>query len=82
MSDDTTAVTENDTEPTAAPLLSIVRGNPTDEEVAALVTVVAAAASSSGSAPADEGPRDDWGRPEDRLRPIWGAPGSFTNLRW
>ncbi len=66
----------------AAPFLRIVRGNPTDEEVAALVTVVAAAASSAGGGPAETGPRDDWGRPEDRLRPAWGAPTSFTNLRW
>ncbi|MCF3939131.1 acyl-CoA carboxylase subunit epsilon [Gordonia sp. Z-3] len=71
-----------ETQTQSAPFLRVVRGNPTDEELAALVAVVASAAGSSGGGIADAGPRDDWGRPEDRLRPIWGAPGSFTNLRW
>ena len=74
---------ENDATPAAAaPFLRVVRGNPTDEEVAVLVSVVAAAAGGSDTGPAVAGPRDDWGRAEDRLRPAWGAPTSFTNLRW
>ncbi|GAA3687664.1 acyl-CoA carboxylase subunit epsilon [Gordonia hankookensis] len=77
---DTADTTAADT-PAAAPLLRIVRGNPSDEEVAVLTSLVAAAAGSSNSGPVETGPRDDWGRPEDRLRPVWGAPTSFTNLR-
>ncbi|MYR06156.1 acyl-CoA carboxylase subunit epsilon [Gordonia sp. SID5947] len=78
MSD--TVDTQNDSA-AAQPLLRVVRGNPSDEDVAVLASLIAAAAGSSPSGPVDAGPRDDWGRPEDRLRPIWGAPTSFTNLR-
>lgn len=76
--------TEQDsgTTDSAAPLLTVVRGNPTDEEVAVLVTLVAAASGGSGGS-ADADPRNDWGRPEDRLRPVWGMPSSFfTPSRW
>ncbi|MDT5069006.1 MAG: hypothetical protein QOK02_5161 [Mycobacterium sp.] len=47
--------------------IKIVKGNPTDEEVAALVTVLAGA---SGGGPVDEGPqiRNLWGHPVDKLR--------------
>ena len=49
------------------PVIKVVRGRPTDEEVAALVTVLAAAA---GGGQVDAGPatRDLWGHPVDRLR--------------
>jgi hypothetical protein len=49
------------------PEIKIVKGNPTDEEVAALVTVLAGA---SGGGQVDEGPqiRDLWGHPVDKLR--------------
>ncbi|NLG46740.1 acyl-CoA carboxylase subunit epsilon [Gordonia sp. (in: high G+C Gram-positive bacteria)] len=61
----------------ARPFLTIVDGNPTDEELAALVGVFAAAGGGAG----DNGPqtRDDWGRPVDMFRQTWGQPGSFTN---
>ncbi|RPA65157.1 acyl-CoA carboxylase subunit epsilon [Gordonia oryzae] len=61
------------------PFLTVVRGNPTDEDVAALVAVLAAAASGAEQTPAV---RDDWGSAIDRLRPQWGGPSSFTNLRY
>ncbi len=50
----------------AAPEIRIVKGNPTDAEVAAVVTVLAAAA---GNAPTP-GPQELnlWGHPVDRLR--------------
>lgn len=51
-------------QPQPAPLLRIVRGQPTDEELAALVTVVAAAA--AGADVADQAPHagpSPWGRP-------------------
>ena len=50
----------------AAPEIRIVKGEPTDDEVAAVVTVLAAAA---GPAPAP-GPQELnlWGHPVDKLR--------------
>ncbi|NKY50576.1 acyl-CoA carboxylase subunit epsilon [Nocardia vermiculata] len=47
----------------AAPAIRILKGSPTDEEIAALVTVFAAAAANSAAAPQDQGPVDNWGRP-------------------
>ncbi|MEU8897076.1 acyl-CoA carboxylase subunit epsilon [Nocardia sp. NPDC048505] len=44
------------------PLFRIVKGAPTDAEVAALVCVLTAAAN-GGGAPAERGPQDLWGRP-------------------
>ncbi|MGW0039636.1 acyl-CoA carboxylase epsilon subunit [Gordonia sp. NPDC003376] len=73
-----TGVTAGESTAATAPFLRVVSGNPTDEDVAVLVSVVAAAAG-SGAAPADSEPRNDWGRPVDRLRPQWGSPLSFTN---
>ena len=48
------------------PHIKIVRGNPTDEEVAAVVAVLC----SAGGGHADAGPRDHnlWGHPVDKLR--------------
>ncbi|MEP9392170.1 acyl-CoA carboxylase subunit epsilon [Gordonia sp. VNK1] len=66
---------------TRAPFLTVVSGNPTDEDVAVLVAVLASAGGgdAGSGAPAI---RDDWGSPIDRLRPQWGASTSFTNLRY
>jgi len=49
------------------PEIKIVKGKPTDEEVAALVTVLAGV---SGGGQVDEGPQivDLWGHPVDKLR--------------
>ncbi|KAA8879756.1 acyl-CoA carboxylase subunit epsilon [Nocardia colli] len=44
----------------AAPFFTVVKGNPSDEEIAALVCVLSAAAD---SAAAPSGPADMWGRP-------------------
>jgi len=62
------------------PFLRVVKGDPSDVELAALVTVLAAAGSSDGG-PAEAGPVDRWGRPEDYLRPAWGMPTSFVHGR-
>ena len=62
------------------PFLTVVGGNPTDEDLAVLVTVLAGAGSGGGSAEPET--RNEWGHPIDRLRPQWGGPGSFTNLRY
>ena len=51
------------------PLLRIVKGDPTPEEVAALVTVVSAMAAGAAEAAADqERPRPEWSAPHRRLR--------------
>ena len=54
-------------EAVAAPLFQVLKGNPTDEEIAALVTVLAGA---SGGGNADAGPqeRNLWGHPVTKLR--------------
>ncbi|WP_024441480.1 acyl-CoA carboxylase subunit epsilon [Mycobacterium sp. UM_WGJ] len=60
----TTAVEE--TAVAAEPLIKVLRGNPTDAEIAALVAVLGTA----GGASAEAGPRDRnmWGHPVDKLR--------------
>lgn len=45
------------------PAIRILKGSPTDEEIAALVTVFAAAAANSAAVPQDQGPVDNWGLP-------------------
>ncbi|MDT5238413.1 MAG: hypothetical protein QOD97_611 [Mycobacterium sp.] len=52
---------------THEPVIKVIKGKPTDEEVAALMTVLAGA---SGGAQVDRGPqvRDLWGHPVDKLR--------------
>ncbi|MVU78733.1 acyl-CoA carboxylase subunit epsilon [Nocardia sp. ET3-3] len=47
----------------AGPVVRVLKGNPTDLELAALVAVFAAASASASAAPADGGPADHWGRP-------------------
>ncbi len=74
MSDDPTDAAEP-----AKPFLTIVTGNPSDAEIAALVGIFASAGSSG--APADTGPRNLWGTPADRLRSANGlSPSAFPNL--
>ncbi|WP_238845893.1 acyl-CoA carboxylase epsilon subunit [Nocardia terpenica] len=58
----TTEPVETEAEAHAGPVIRILKGAPTDDEVAALVCVLAAAAN-SGAAPAAQGPADLWGRP-------------------
>lgn len=52
--------------PATEPHIKVLRGNPTDEEIAALVAVLG----SAGGAVADSGTRDRnlWGHPVDKLR--------------
>ncbi len=57
-----------ETEP-QKPLLRIVKGDPTPEEVAALVSVVSAMAASAAEASANQKrPRPEWSAPHRRLR--------------
>ncbi|MBL1074971.1 acyl-CoA carboxylase subunit epsilon [Nocardia sp. 2] len=57
-----TAVAEAEA-PSAGPAIQILKGNPTDLELAALVAVFAAASASASGAVVDNGPADNWGRP-------------------
>ncbi|MDR3663359.1 MAG: acyl-CoA carboxylase subunit epsilon [Mycobacterium sp.] len=57
---------EPETQTPAAALFQVVKGNPSDEEIAALVTVLAGA--SGGSADAGPGERNLWGHPVSKLR--------------
>lgn len=59
------------------PFLTVVKGAPTDEELAALVAVLTAASGGEGApAPAEV---DLWGRPSDLHRPSWGMPSSYPH---
>lgn len=86
MSADTPENTDSpETEPApeqaaARPLLQVVGGNPNDEELAVLTAIIAGAASGDGG-PTVPPSRNEWGHADDRLRPPWGSPSSFTNLR-
>jgi hypothetical protein len=58
-------------------LFRVVRGAPTDEEVAALTVVLAAAASGGGDEPAAAG-HDPWSDPASRFRtPLAAGPGAW-----
>ncbi|MEC3913082.1 acyl-CoA carboxylase epsilon subunit [Nocardia sp. CDC160] len=57
-----TAVAEAEPASTG-PIVQVLKGNPTDLELAALVAVFAAASASAAAAPVDNGPADHWGRP-------------------
>lgn len=46
-----------------SPLIKIVKGNPTDEDVAVLVAVLSAAAAASGEPVGDGLPPETWGAP-------------------
>ena len=51
-----------------SPILRIVKGNPTPEEVAALVTVVCAMAAGAAEASSRQKPEPEWGAHHRKLR--------------
>ncbi len=60
------------------PLLRVVKGDPTPEEVAALVAVVSAMATGASAAGAQARPRSEWSANHRRLRGIHRpAPGAW-----
>ncbi|RVW04549.1 acyl-CoA carboxylase subunit epsilon [Rhodococcus spongiicola] len=61
-----------------APLVTIVRGNPSDEEIGALVAVFTAVAAASSDEVTDPRPPETWGAPT-RMHRVQGAfsPHSF-----
>jgi hypothetical protein len=62
-------------------LFHVVRGEPTDAELAALTVVLAAAAAGSGDAPAR--PRARWSDPAAAMRsPLSAGPGAWRTSHW
>jgi len=59
---------EEPAEPASKPLLRVVKGNPTPEELAALVAVVAAR--SAAGTPAKKPLRSEWGHPARAVRGV------------
>ena len=57
-------------EESETPLLRVVKGDPTPEEVAALVAVVSAMAAGNAAAGAKARPRPEWSAPHRKLRGI------------
>ncbi|MHA6785176.1 acyl-CoA carboxylase subunit epsilon [Pseudonocardia saturnea] len=63
-------------------LFRVVRGEPTDAELAAL-TVVLAAAASGGDDDAPARPRDRWSDPAAAMRvPLTVGPGAWRTSYW
>ncbi|MFC9514202.1 acyl-CoA carboxylase subunit epsilon [Nocardiaceae bacterium NPDC056970] len=64
-----------------SPMITVVKGNPTDAEIAAVVTVLCAAAAAASGEPAGDGlPPETWGAPTRMHRghaPF--SPYSFGN---
>ena len=54
--------------PATEPVIQVVKGNPSDDDVAALVTVFAGLTSGVSSADLEPHERDLWGHPVDNLR--------------
>ncbi|RJK95314.1 acyl-CoA carboxylase epsilon subunit [Vallicoccus soli] len=64
----------------APPVLTVVRGAPSDDEVAALVAALAARPAPAPAAPRPRGPRPGgWSDPARALRaPLRAAPGGWV----
>jgi len=73
-------VTESGEPAVAKPVLRVVKGDLTAEELAALVAVIAArnAAAANAATPARSAPRSQWGHPERMARP----PHHFGPGQW
>nr|WP_235916317.1 acyl-CoA carboxylase subunit epsilon [Spelaeibacter cavernicola] len=74
------AVNTEETKP-AEPAFSVVKGSPTDDEVAALVAVLSAAAADAAQTPESTRPPELWGAPVSMHRgdsPF--SPYSFVHL--
>ena len=52
------------------PALRIVKGEPTEQELAALVTVVAARTTGGVESEGEQQPRSAWGDPAHAVRPV------------
>jgi hypothetical protein len=64
-------------------LFRVVRGEPSDAEVAALAVVLAAAASAAAAAPDRPRAVQSWSDPATRLRtPLHPGPGAWRASAW
>jgi Acyl-CoA carboxylase epsilon subunit len=73
-----TAGSEPGREPGQAPALVVVRGNPSDEQIAAVVAVLSVRARSGGVARRGEPGRSEWSARHRLLRePLARAPGGW-----
>ncbi|WP_115685190.1 acyl-CoA carboxylase subunit epsilon [Corynebacterium senegalense] len=64
-----------------APTFTVVKGNPTDDEIAAL-TAVLAELQAAASATAEPAERNLWGRPSSLRHPDVFNPGAFANVTY
>lgn len=67
------------------PLFTVLKGNPTAEEVGVLAAVFAAASANAQLAALnpDEGIRNDWGAPAERTRGVfWTSTSAFLNPKF
>ncbi|MDO5508778.1 MAG: acyl-CoA carboxylase subunit epsilon [Corynebacterium casei] len=84
----TSTVTDNADKATSAPLFSVVKGNPSASEIAALTAVFAQLSSqarrdAAGAGVSKHGERNLWGRPEDRFNSqLQFNPAAFKNVRF
>jgi hypothetical protein len=75
------SVVEEPATPASKPLLRVVKGNPTPEELAALIAVVAAR--SAAGAPAKPKLRSEWGHPARMVRgPHRHGPDAWRRSAW
>jgi sarcosine oxidase gamma subunit len=74
-----------DESPPEKPVLRVVKGDPTEEELAALVTVIAArnAAAANAAARTANRPRSEWGHPARLARkPHRFGPDQWRRSAW
>ncbi len=72
----------SDQTPATPPLLRVVKGDPTPEELAALVAVVAAR-QSARAATSTPKPRSEWGHPvRSHRRTLRVGPGQWRASTW
>jgi len=81
MSEHEETVVEEPTQSASKPVLRVVKGDLTPEELAALVAVVAAR--SAAGAPAKPKPRSEWGHPVRAVRgPHRPRPDAWRRSAW
>lgn len=80
MTDNNDTTTDTAQAP-ATPFLTVISGSPTPHETAALSVLFAGLASSAEQAA--KGPRNEWGRPEDKFQNTASFnPSSFRNVSY
>ena len=81
MSKQEDSAVEEEAQPPSKPLLRVVKGNLTPEELAALIAVVAAR--SAASTPAKKSLRSEWGHPARAVRGVHRpGPDAWRRSAW